>query len=224
MKNLPKRHDLVFLSRNGLQYAWENRAPDSHEADAASEYFFRLPGICRTRPSDLSPALAALGYSFPIRTGETRVRVATQAPVDEIVKIITPWEVPGLLGHLPQPYLGVLTGLVQCAKDEGIQFGMFGSAALQAVTGLPYLHSQSDLDVVIAAAPPEQVRMFYQHLTRISRQSDVRIDGELMLHETCYVKLSELMGGSKTVLAKGADQPALLSSQSIWDTMAAMPQ
>lgn len=220
----PNRHDLVFLSPRGQRYAWEHRAWTGPTSPAARDLFPLLPGICRTRPPDLEAGLAALGFSFPIREGEGRIRLSAQAPEGEIVRLITPWEIPGLGDSLPAPWADALKELAEEADALGLSLGVFGSAALQAVTGLPYLHARSDLDVLLAAAPADQMRRFYRALVRLSEGWGLGVDAELMLGESRYVKLSELMGGSKTILAKGGPVPRLLSSQLIWDTMAEMPK
>ena len=224
MNGFPKRHDLVFLSERGQRCAWEHLIPAHQEEPVFQKYFFHLPGICRVQPPELDEKMTSLGYSFPVRNGENRIRLATQAPTDEIVRVITPWEIPDIARELPFPYETAMMELAARAKHAGLRFGLFGPAALQMATGLPYLHSKSDLDVIIAAAHPEAVRYFYQQLANVSERFCVGVDAELMLSETCYVKLSELMQGSKTILAKGSDTPKLLSSQWIWDTMAALPE
>ena len=224
MNMIPKRHDLVFLSELGRQYVWEHLSPEYQEDPVVQKYFLQLPGIFRVQPPDLGEKMLSLGYSFPFRDGANRMRFAAQAPADEIVRVITPWEIPNMERELPYPYKTAMVELAQRAESAGLHFGVFGSAALQMATSLPYLHSKSDLDVIIAAARPEAIRSFYRELTKVSDRFCVGVDAELIVSETCYVKLGELMQGSKTILAKGSYHPQLLSSQWIWDTMAAMPQ
>ncbi|MGO5116283.1 malonate decarboxylase holo-[acyl-carrier-protein] synthase [Candidatus Avoscillospira sp. LCP25S3_F1] len=218
----PHRHDLVFLSPLGHQYAWTHRTAPKPEDDALQEMFTELPGICRVRPPELSDDLTALGFSFPIRIDGNRVRIATQGLLQEITKVLTPWEIPQWLPTLPAPAGPALLELAEAAANYDIPFGVFGSAALQAVTGRSYLHQHSDLDVVIGAAPRDSIQKFYQCLTQTSERTALHIDAELMLNDTCYVKLHELMRDQKTILAKGAYLPQLLPCQEIWDTIATL--
>lgn len=217
------RHDLVFLSPAGQRYAWTHRTVQAGD-EALQPCFSRLPGICRVQPPELPPSITALGFSLPIRCQESRWRIAAQCPRAEIQRVLTPWDIPAYLPHLPHPARAALLQLAQAADGCGVPFGVFGSAALQAVTGLPYLHSHSDLDVVIGTAPVPQIKAFYAQLLALSQRVSMHIDGELMLNDSCYLKLHELMQGQKTVLAKGGPQPRLISCQEIWDTMAALPQ
>lgn len=217
------RHDLAFLSPAGQDYAWTHRTVQPGD-DALQDFFSRLPGICRVQPPQLPDSAAALGFSLPIRRQESRWRISTQCPREEIRRILTPWDIPAYLSALPAPVGPALTQLAQAADGCGVPFGVFGSAALQAVTGLPYLHPHSDLDVVIGTAPAPQIKAFYDQLLALSQRVSIHIDGELMLHDSCYLKLHELMQGHKTILAKGTYQPRLISRQEIWDTIAALPQ
>lgn len=217
------RHDLAFLSPAGQDYAWTHRAVQPGD-DALQDFFSRLPGICRVQPPQLPDSVAALGFSLPIRRQESRWRISTQCPREEIRRILTPWDIPAYLSALPAPVGPALTQLARAAAGCSVPFGVFGSAALQAVTGLPYLHSHSDLDVVIGTAPVPQIKAFYAQLLALSRRFSLHIDGELMLSDTCYLKIHELMQGHKTILAKGTYQPRLIPCQEVWDTIAAMPQ
>lgn len=219
----PQRHDLVFLSARGQQWAWERRERGRPEDERWRELFFTLPGICRAPAEKPGDGMAALGFSTPVRAEGNRVRFASHAPREEILRIVTPWEIPRLLARLPGPSGPALESLDSAAREREISLGIFGSAALQAVTGYEYLHAQSDLDVVITPASREELREFYEALKDIARWYGRRIDAELKLSETCYIKLHELMSGTKTILAKGTAVPRLLSSQSIWDAMTAKP-
>ena len=219
----PQRHDLVFLSARGQQWAWERRERGLPEDERWRKLFFTLPGICRAPVEELGEEMAALGFSTPVRAEGNRVRFASHAPREEILRIVTPWEISRLLARLPEPAGPVLKELDSAARELGISLGIFGSAALQAVTGYEYLHSQSDLDIVITPASREQLTKFHRELKDIARRYGRPFDAELKLSETCYIKLHELMSGTKTILAKGTAAPQLLSSQSIWDAMTAKP-
>lgn len=220
---LSERHNLIFLSPQGQAYAWDRREQPTADDERYRTLFFTLPGICRVSPPKTAEHMAALGFSLPIRRKENRIRIASQAPKSEILQVLTPWEIPRLIPRLPEPAGSVLRQLDQAARNRKIAFGIFGSAALQSVTGYPYLHPSSDLDVVISSAPKENILDFYRELNDISRHSSFSIDVELKLDATSYIKLHELMGGARTVLSKGTTSPRLLSSQAIWNTIAEKP-
>lgn len=218
------RHDLVFLSARGQRYAWEHRESGALEDEMLHRCFHNLPGIYRTQPSGLSDGIAALGFSLPILEGEARRRVAALAPIEEISAVLTPWEVSGLIPCLPSTVAPAIESVRHAASEEGLAFGVFGSAAMQAVTGLPYLHMRSDIDLIIRGGAIKRVEQFYTALIQVEQAYHISFDVELMLSKTCYIKLRELIAGGKTVLAKGGSCPRLLARKTILETMAALPQ
>ena len=218
------RHDLIFLTERGQRYAWEHREDREPESEPVQRLFQNLPGIYRTQPPELAGRMAALGFSLPIQERGGRRRIASQAPMKEISAVLSPWDLCRLIPHLPSPAGPALEEARQAALSEGLVFGLFGSAALQAVTGLPYLHKSSDLDIIIQGGAVKRVERFYQSVMQVERAWNVAFDAELMLKGPIYIKLRELMAGGKTVLAKGASRPQLLLRQAVWETMAALPQ
>lgn len=218
------RHDMVFLTPSGQECAWRNRDNIEFGEERYRALFYSLPGICRSPSPCLPETMAALGFSLPLRRDGSRMRVSSCVPKAEIVKVISPWDIVPLASGLPGPVGLALPELMEAAEQTTIHLGIFGSAALQAVTGCPYLHERSDLDVVITPASEQQLYAFYGKLMDISQKYSLKIDVELMVDESCYVKLHELIQGAKSVLAKGSTVPKLIPRQKILDAMAAKPR
>jgi len=218
------RHDMLFLSPNGQSYAWEHRQTPSHEAPSVQAFFPALPGICRTWTDPTSSKFTPVGFSFPVRQNGTRIRIASDVPSSEIMSVVSPWDILPLVDRLPATPRTAIRELACASLDLGLPLGIFGSAALQALTCFPYLHETSDIDVLLPLAPPSAIQACYTHLVQLEQRYSMHIDAELMVSNSCYVKLHELIRNPKTILAKGAATPTLLSCQTIWDTMAALPQ
>lgn len=103
------------------------------------------------------------------------------------------------------------------AKQAGIGLGVFGSTAMATVTGLPYLHDASDLDLVLTPEPGARLGALGEALSLFEIKYRIHVDAEVALGEGYYGKLKELLSGSQTILAKGGEKPVLLSSRAIRD-------
>ena len=113
----------------------------------------------------------------------------------------------------------MLRQLRYAAESRQLHFGLFGSAALEAVTGLPYLHDRSDIDAILGPGSESAIHAFWDELLAVEQTTGVRADVELMFSPGKYIKLRELMSGGSTVLVKGQSEPQLLLCREIWASM-----
>ena len=185
------------------------------------DLFFLLPGIIRTALPGLEPGFIPLGFSFPVRLKGNRLRIASKARNYQVYEHMTPWQIAGLDYNVPDPYASALMALREAGKQCGAPVGVFGAVALQIVTGLEYLHEKSDLDVIIPGTDELSVRQFWREVRNISLQFQLVIDGEVLIQKIGYVKLSELVSTSSTVLVKGGRVSGLMPMNKVWQAIAA---
>ena len=212
-----ERHSLLLLTPQGAQYAWENKGepyPPSFEISGYKDIFFRLPAIARF----VCGGEISVGFSFPIINADGRLRVASKLPISCISGVISPWMVIECCGcgSLPSAFSAPLNELELAARSLDIRLGVFGSAALGALTKLPYVHDRSDLDIVITAAPPETLASFSSEVKEVSKKYGITIDAEVKFGHEAWVKLPEILSGRGSVLVKGGHQPEVAPSSDIW--------
>lgn len=221
MLNAPQRHDFVYLDAVGRAQAWQNRQPGPEWDDRCWLESSNIPAIYTGRTMPGCSESLQLGFSFPARRNGVRCRFATYVPLQTILRIVTPWETIHMEGELTGGIREGLDRLQATAQTLGIQLGLFGSTALQKVTGLPYLHPNSDLDILLDLAPISALETFAQELERLEGCIGLSTDAELRIQNGQYVKFKELFLDQKTILVKGGAQPELLSRREVWTTIQA---
>lgn len=216
----PKRHTLLKLTNTGTGLVWANReALYPGEVAWADMWprFYGLPVITRRQvlPGEAIP----VGLSLPIRQDGGRYRLASCVPASEVESAVSPTQAAELCAGRTLPVSGLVAELLCDAPSLGVSVGIFGSAALEAVTGLPYRHAGSDLDVLLIPRDVPDMPALAGLLQRLEENYQLSIDAELALGEIQYVKLKELCTGSRTVLVKGGQTPVLCSSRSVLESL-----
>ena len=74
--------------------------------------------------------------------------------------------------------------------------------AWQWLTGLAYLSSNSDLDIVWTLPQREHIRAFLDELAGIETKAPMRLDGELIRTDSAGVNWRELHAGAKDLALK----------------------
>ena len=156
-----ERHDLVYLTPEGKRQAFrygEKEAGDSYSRECFQKTISRCPGIVRRQEhTGDGPRLLQLGFSWYERRGGSRMRFASQAAPEEIVRLEKPWEVCTGERHMKNQKLEQrLRAVLEDGKKCGICLGVFGSCALELATGLPYTDECSDLDLIVVILFPDQ--------------------------------------------------------------------
>lgn len=216
--NTIQRHTLLFLSRSGMQYAWayQNAAYPSRKALEPHRDLLNIIPVIARRTCE-AKGLVPIGVSFPIRENGVRWKMGSCVSGNEVTKAVTPEEAAFQCADANLVSSAMLKELLPLAQQAGIGLGVFGSTAMAAVTGLPYLHDASDLDLVLTPEPGARLGAFGETLSLLEVKYHIHADAEVALGEGYYGKLKELLSGSQTILAKGGEKPILLSSCSIRD-------
>lgn len=220
----PKRHDLVWVSdasREAMYLQLASRGsswPEEEIRRLALEGYegVQVPGIVRRQ--DIDDEGLGIGLASPFRQDGMRMRMAASVQVSEIEETLDPFQVAGLFDeveHRDLPVFHALGEVLEAARSIGVTCGVFGSAALELVTGLPYCHDDSDIDVIVRYEDLGLTGRFHERLCCLESVSGVRVDAELELCDGSAVKLKEFFSSSESVLVKGFDDVRLLDRDEV---------
>ena len=203
-------HDLLRL-QDVDELHWEEARPDW-----SSAALHRAPWVvvCRTRARS---ALLPVGIRGDVR----HQRAAAWLPIDAVEQIVTPQILArGRTWHgRPRtkllPALQVLDAAAAILEEQGYGdlWGPGGSVGFELASGVPSVSAQSDLDLVLDAPEPIEVRDAAALFTALGRLS-ARVD---LLLETPLgaVALSEYASGRRAVLLRTPSGPRLVADP--WD-------
>ncbi|WP_255701281.1 malonate decarboxylase holo-[acyl-carrier-protein] synthase [Afifella sp. H1R] len=216
---LNRRHFLAYLhpdARQVLAPAIVEGLPHTmrdHTTEAAVLHGFltdRIPGIVCRPTRACTDEQGQLGFSFPLRIGEERVRSSVLVEPEQVASFLSPYEVMERAAlRFPPPHAALRVALSLARRFE-IRLGLIGSAALAAMTGLPYVRPQSDLDLLIDADHGGDFQAFHASLAAISREIGVKVDVELEFNRSIGVKISEYISGREVLLAKTINDVELI--------------
>lgn len=219
-----KRHVMVEFSPQ-VRESVANRLAEGllelHKKTDVVQAVFRsfleepLLGIVCAPKTQLPPKFIQLGISFPFRRDGVRVRSAIAACDTEIVAVHSPQDAARHLS--PAQFAGAedLLALVALGRDYEVEVGLFGSAALQAITGLAYFEPGSDIDAVVSANSIDSLKEFHRALAVFAKKTGRRIDAEVTCAGGRGVKLEELMSNVSKVLSRGMDGVCLIDRQKV---------
>jgi|GEM_PF-1537043 len=174
-----------------------------------------LPGIV-CRPTGPCPEGGGqLGFAFPFRKGEERVRAAVPVSRDQISRFTSPWEVMDQAAGMACPPHPALPEIRDLGRELGVRTGLIGSAALQAMTGLPYLRPGSDIDLVIRGEGREIAVLdrFRKGVHGISLRHATKIDVEVEFQEKYGIKIDDILSSIQSVIVKTIDEVYLVNRE-----------
>ncbi len=224
-----KRHTLLDISDTGREEILSELAGDSPllreqlgDILLPEKAGARIPGIIRREETAPRPSSVALGFCGPSAGTEGRLRVGAFVKPEDVLLVTTPYQL--LSSSRPIPNRTASTRALAAASDQalslGLTLGVWGSAAQEIYTGLPYTHNDSDLDLLVAAAPPKVLSRFLEHIKKLETCFAFRIDVEVDLSSGFGINLKELFGQSLTVIGKGLNSVELFQRE---DILAVLP-
>ncbi|HFQ8226919.1 TPA: malonate decarboxylase holo-[acyl-carrier-protein] synthase [Citrobacter freundii] len=207
-----QRHDLLHISVPAAQRIfsrWRTSRVAWKQAFVAGE----LPGIVRRPVEGESQNEIALGFSFPERVNGQRQRLASTVMPDEVICRLTPFEIAQRAFAPRTPALMALADLRERFTLLGCVAGVWGSTALEIVSGFHYTDCQSDLDIVIDFHPVEQLHDVYQCLLQLEQTHHTRIDVEVRWPTGYGINLKEFMTTQGQILGKSLNDVRLFDKQ-----------
>ena len=217
-----KRHDLLWLSDAGKEYAVSNIQsciPNAAESEIKDFVFSAasIPAIVR-RQDMATGGLISVGFSFPKIIDGVRLRIASAVPPDCIIGFKTPFDVAhDYKKKQPNvPHSPLVEELINAGFEYNVQVGFFGSIALGMVTDLPYWNNNSDMDLYLRCLGNwEELVLFHEQLLKLEESSAIVMDAEIEYKEEYGVKLKELFGPGKTALGKGLYEAVILPKDAL---------
>lgn len=201
-----QRHDMLRLDSKGMAFALDSarsRNPRLGEQALRRLFAAGIPAIvCRQeRPIQ---CFVQVGFSAWWQEGGTRFRAGAVVPVACITEIITPFQaVERAAAGSSGTKEAALAALRQEGTAYGLDVGIYGSYALEVLTGYPYTTPESDLDIYVRPSEGRpELEGFFSAAQKIEQAYGVAFDMEA--EWGAYgVKLKELLSEQKTVLGKG---------------------
>lgn len=226
------RHDLVWLSSRG----WERvRAAAPLEAVDALDLWRDggWPAVVRRAETDLPPGEVAIGFALPPRrsaagagvNGEGKggkLRVGCRVDLSDVTRRTRALPLVGALDAVPPEWHEALAALEREAAAAGIGLAVYGSVALEALTGQPYLTPASDIDLLLQPLSRAQLMAGLELLAR--HAAVLPLDGEVVFADGRAVAWKELRAAFDSaagtrVLAKGLERIALVTPDELIATL-----
>lgn len=203
------RHKLVWLTPDGWAAAAAS-APVQQHAAIARWCDQDWPLIVRRREPDTAPDHVCLGLALPPDpfSGEKQ-RIALCVPAGGVARSSPALPIKQVLAALPAPQAGALAALA--AEAVGLTLQVYGSVALQAVTGLPYVRPTSDIDLLLHPASDQQLLSGLALLEKYAKQ--LPLDGEIVFPRGQAVAWKEWAASTsyeERVLVKDIDAVRLM--------------
>lgn len=166
--------------------------------------------IARSVEGDLTGEKIRLGIPLPNSMG--RARIALTVPLSAVVDVFDPPSLSDVRLTAPFAWRRTIDRLATLARAYAVDVHVFGSLAWETVTGLDYLRTGSDLDVLFR---PRATAGFHSFLTslRALQGPAVRLDGECWRRDGAGVHWRELLGDASQVVAKTDRGLSVMSSR-----------
>ncbi|AMP00566.1 malonate decarboxylase holo-[acyl-carrier-protein] synthase [Collimonas arenae] len=146
---MPTRHSLIWLSREGWQFAAEGLAPAPRAALARWQQA-DWPAVLRRQEPDTPADLVCLGLPLPPDADGDKIRIPLKTQLTSIQRIEPPLALQTALVHAPAWWLGPLHAFVEDCRRSGITMRIYGSWSWQILTRQSYLMPSSDIDLLFA--------------------------------------------------------------------------
>lgn len=207
------RHDLVWLSADG----WEVARATAQAADAGTLAGWQRAGwplvVTRQAPGAGLDKIS-LGLALPPAADGAKQRIALHAPADGIARSTPALALNKAIPAAPNGWkqgLAVLAG-----ASPGLTLRVYGSLALQAITGQVYLRSGSDIDLLFYPATTTQLRSGLALLKQYAEA--LPLDGEIVFpggQAVAWKEWTGAEGNQARVLVKSRDGVRLAPVQSL---------
>jgi phosphoribosyl-dephospho-CoA transferase len=187
------RHDLLWLSGEGWRQALSS-VPAEAAAAIVRWREADWPVIVRRADADLGRGQVSVGIALPPRAEDGRkLRLACRVGLDTVRRHASPLPLAQVAqcATMPPSWRAPLAALARDAETQGIALRVYGSAALQAVTGQAYLRDSSDIDLLLqpraVAELDAALALLRTHVTILP------LDGEIVFPDGRAVAWKELL-------------------------------
>ena len=194
MAAILRRHDLLRVKPTAwLEMLW--RHPGIADLPLVADWALRAwPVMVRRRQgSDGADSITA---ALPLPPMHGKLRVAFSFPSHADVAPLPPVLLRDAAQSAPAAWGSTVSALLDLGESIGSPPRVFGALLWEHATGLPYLTSQSDLDLLWSAPDAPAAASLLAGLRRLDIGSPVRLDGELELPDGGGVNWREISSES----------------------------
>lgn len=153
------RHDLVWLCDDGWRHV-RRTAPDSLAQQAMDQWRGAdWPATVRRQDTGCSPGEVCLGITLPRDSAAgARTRVSLRCLQAHIRRAIRPLRLDAADAAIFPQWARAWQAWRSVVEEAGLDVRVYGSLAMEVLTGRPYLTDRSDIDLLFFPASPEQLR------------------------------------------------------------------
>ena len=207
------RHELVWLTGAGWQAAHAAALPADAEA---LDQWQRAdwPLVVTRRDAGTSADTVCLGLALPPAADGSKRRIALRAALADVARSEPPLLLQKAMAAAPDVWKPGLAALA--SASSGLTLRVYGSLALQAITGQAYLTQRSDIDLLFYPATTVQLRsglaLLEAHAARLP------LDGEVVFPNGDAVAWKEWLNAERNnaqVLVKATQAVRLASMVSL---------
>lgn len=209
MCGLSERHSLVWLSASGWNEAL-TRDAGAHCAVLRTWQTHDWPLVVRRRDADSMENEICLGIALPPDEDGLKLRVPVRVLQSGVRRARAPLSLAEAIGHALPVWRQALHALHADAQE--LRLHVFGSLALQVLTGRSYLRAASDIDILFIPRDGRQLQQGMALLACYAAQ--LPLDGEVLFPDDAAVSWKEWAQACRDpdnrVLAKRRGDVALL--------------
>ena len=216
------RHDLVWLTHRG----WDRvRAGAPQDALDLLDNWRAAgwPAVVRRAEVDLAASEVAIGFAMPPHAVDgNKLRVACRVELSDIGRRTRALPLVGALDAVPAEWREGLARLEQEAAGAGLGLAVYGSVALEALTGQHYVRPESDIDLLLRPLSRAQLIAGLELLA--THAQTLPLDGEVVFPDGRAVAWKELRAAFDSapgtrVLAKALERVALVKPEELIATL-----
>lgn len=140
-----------------------------------------------------------LGLTLPDKR-----HIALHVGQEAVLNARPPLALGDVLWRAPEAWRSVLRRLHFLGETLGMPVGVFGSLAWEALCGVRYVRTDSDVDLLFSPRTWKAVERILYELETVSRvPGEVRLDGEVLLPDGGAVAWRELASWPPRLMVKG---------------------
>lgn len=219
------RHGLVWLNRTGWAEVFA-RVGHMHRAAVHQWQILDGPLVVRRYDVDCTHDEVCLGIALPPAGDGSKVRIPVRVARSGVRTVRAPFNIAEVAPDAPPRWRSALAAMQ--ADTQGLSFGVFGSLALQALTGQTYLSATSDIDLLFTPDDPVQLQQGMAALLHYAAR--LPLDGEIVFPGGAAVSWKEWAqvihgadnGADRRVLAKRHSDVALMRAGDLLATLEEM--
>lgn len=202
------RHQLVRILPAAWNALFASRPDLGHDPLLRSWARKDWPLIVR-RPMPGDGAGVPLG--LPLPPSEGKRRIAVEVSQQDIHCMMSLPDLAQAVRAAPIAWRPTLRELAVLSGRYGVQAGVFGSLGWQWLTGLEYVHANSDVDIAWSLPARERIMPFLRDLADIESRAPMRLDGELVRDDGAAVNWREVWDGQRELALKTRDDVVICS-------------